>query len=411
MTTRSIAIAAALVVAHATLPAQDPTSPAVSPLPPVLSPPPAIFEQPASGVAPAPVTDFSRSNVQRPRIRDITTPAGLMPHYLVGVGLVTGLPGSGSSERGTRQAILNLIRDNGLNVAPADVIGGNIALVSLTATLPPFAREGQQIEVKIQSIGDATSLRGGELLRAELRGVDNKAWVSAQGQVNVGGYTAQGQNASVQKNLSTTGWLHAAGVVIRSVDSSYYSESGDLELQLLRPSLANSKSIADGIRRALAGEDLKVEAVDPVIVRLTLPPEQRTPQNAIEMLSRVGDIRVPVENPAKVVIDQLSGTLIAGEGVLISPCVVGLTDVTISIVEDELVSQPGPLSYGETRPVGRTRIEVTTSNSDLKPLAGGATVADLLQNLKSLGLTPSQLVPVFMSLDQGGYLHAPLEVR
>ena len=123
------------------------------------------------------------------------------------------------------------------------------------------------------------------------------------------------------------------------------------------------------------------------------------------------DVRVPVENPAKVTIDQTSGTVLAGEGVLISPCVVGLSELTISIVEDETVYQPGPLSQGETARVGSTRVEVSTNNKALKKVGGGATVANLLQNLEALNLTPVQLVSVFQALDQGGFLHARLEVR
>jgi flagellar P-ring protein precursor FlgI len=346
-----------------------------------------------------------------PRIRDITRLHNVMPHMLVGIGVVTGLAGTGASDRGTRQAILNLVREQGFNLGIADVVGGNTALVSLTASVPPFAKQGQPIDVKVQTIGDATSLRGGQLVRAELRGVDGEIHVVVQGPVLVGGFAASGTSASVQKNLSTTGWVNNGGLVVRDVPSSFFSEAGHLELQVATPSPFNCAAIAEGVRRALQGDDVHVVAVDPTLVRIELPDAARSKENAMAILNRIGEVRVRVENPARIVVDQTSGTVLAGEGVLISPCVVGLTDLTISIVDEEEIVQPQPWATGETARVNRTRIEVQTESSELKPVQGGATVSALLQNLKALGLTPAQLVSVFQALDDGGFLHAQLEVR
>jgi flagellar P-ring protein FlgI len=366
---------------------------------------------------PAPQETPMRQNglgetVLSPRIRNVTRLHNSMPHYLVGIGLVTGLTsGSGSSDRGTRQAILNLVRQLGLNLTIADVVGGTTALVSLTCTLPPFAKQGQMLDVKIEVLSDTVSLRGGELLRAELKGVDGLTYVVAQGAIVVAGYTAAGTTASVQKNPSATAWLPNNGLVVREEATSFYSESGALELQVLNPSPFNAASVAAGIATALAGTMAKIGAVDPGLVRIDLPDDERTSENALRILNLVGNVRVQVENPAKVMLDQASGTVLAGEGVLISPCVVGLSELTIAIVEEEQVSQPNPFAPGTTERVGRTRVEVQSNNTELKKVGGGATVADLLQNLKLLGLTPAQLVSVFQALDQGGFLHATLEVR
>ena len=349
--------------------------------------------------------------VLSPRIRNVTRLHNSMPHLLVGVGLVTGLANTGSSDRGTRQEILNFVRAQGLNLTIADVVGGTTALVSLTCALPPFAKAGQPIDVKVTVASDTVSLRGGELLRAELRGVDGQVYVVAQGALVVAGYTATGQNASVQKNTNTSAWLPNGGIVIREEQTSFFSESGALELQVLNPSPFNAASIAAGIATALDGSAARVSAVDPALVRIDLPDEQRTAENALRVLNLVGNVRVTVENPAKVMVDQASGTVLAGEGVLISPCVVGLSDLTIAIVEEDDYSQPDPFSRGTTERVGRTRVEVQTQSTGLQKVGGGATVADLLQNLKALGLTPAQLVSVFQALDQGGFLHATLEVR
>ena len=141
-----------------------------------------------------------------------------------------------------------------------------------------------------------------------------------------------------------------------------------------------------------------------------LDPFQRA-YGGLCILALVGNVRVAVENPARVLIDQASGTILAGEGVLISPCVVGISDLTIAIVEEDYVSQPNAFADGNTERVGRTRVEAETNESPLGAIAGGATVSDLLQNLKTLDLPPSQLVSVFQALEGGGFLHATLEVR
>ncbi|MCA8975837.1 MAG: flagellar basal body P-ring protein FlgI [Planctomycetes bacterium] len=349
--------------------------------------------------------------VLSPRIRNITQLHNTMPHKLVGIGIVTGLAATGSSDRGTRQALLNLVRKLGLNLSIADVVGGTTTLVTVTCDLPPFAKEGQAIDVKCEVMTDAQSLRGGELLRCELKGVDDQTYVVASGPLIVAGYVAKGQSAAVKKNPSATAWLQGGGLVVRESRSSFFSESGALELRLLNPSPFNAASVAQGIDTALDGSHAVVTAVDTSLVRIEMAEDERSDQNAIRILNLVGNVRVPVENPAKVTIDQTSGTVLAGEGVLISPCVVGLSELTISIVEDEAVSQPSPLSQGETARIGSTRVEVNNQSSALKKVGGGATVADLLQNLEALGLTPVQLVAVFQALDQGGFLHARLEVR
>jgi flagellar P-ring protein FlgI len=410
----------AAAAAQAPLPNLGPANAGPSATAPATNPPPSVVIPPATRPSPADPTATIAPTLQptplgemvlTPRIRSITRLHNSMPHQLIGIGLVTGLANTGSSDRGTRQAIINVVRQLGLNLNITDVVGGTTALVSLTCSLPPFAKAGQALDVKVEVLSDTVSLRGGELLRAELKGVDGQTYVVAQGALIVAGYTAAGQNASVQKNTNTTAWLHNGGLVVREENTSFFSESGALELQLLNPSPFNAASVAAGVRTALDGSSLAVSAVDPTLVRIQIPETDRTAENALRILNLVGNVRVEVENPAKVMIDQASGTVLAGEGVMISPCVVGLSDLTIAIVDEDYVSQPNAFGAGDTERVGRSRVEVQTNSTDLKRLGGGATVSDLLQNLKALGLTPAQLVSVFQTLDQGGFLHASLEVR
>lgn len=409
----------------ASLAAQDPT--AQPPILPVVTPPyPAPFTQPQSPQSPpssvnikstgpveegTPTVSFDRPLVLEPKIRDITTLHNSMPQSLVGIGLVVGLPGTGSTDRGSRMALLNFIQREGLNFTIADVVGGATALVTLTAELPTFAKEGDTIDVKCAALGVVTSLRYGVLIRAELHAVNGDTYALAQGALAVNGIQGEGANAKITKGSTTTGWLTNGGQVVKNLESSFWSDSGCLELRLLNPSPANASSIANGIRSVLTDFGLTVTAVDPALVRIPVADGQRTSDMALKILGLIGEVRVKVDNPATVVIDQSSGTVIAGEGVMISPCVVGLEEITVAVMNDDDISQPNPFGNGETARTGRTRIDVQSESKGLKPMTGGATVGDLLANLKSLGMTPSQLVAVFTALDHGHFLQARLELR
>src|SRR5690606_12295066 len=245
----------------------------------------------------APVrTNRLGQTVLSPRISSITRLGNSMPHMLTGVGLVTGLAQTGSSDRGTRQALLNYIKQHDLNLTINDVINGSTPLVALTCELPPFAKNGMTLDVKVEVLGDATSLRGGELMLAELKGVDGKAYVAVQGAVVVPGYSADAKNAGVKKNPSASGHVLNRGRVIREENTSFFSESGALELQLLNPTPFNSSSVAAGISTALAGMGIQVAAVDPSLVRLELPEQNRTSEYAMRVLGLIGNVRVAVEN-------------------------------------------------------------------------------------------------------------------
>ena len=351
--------------------------------------------------------------VLSPKVRDITKIATLMPVKLTGIGLVTGLAGTGSNDRATRLALLNAMRgSNELNLDISDLSSKNCALVALTCELPPFATEGARVDVKCAAIGDATSLRSGVLLEARLYGPDRTDYVAASGTVIAPGFVAEGNNAQVSQNPGVVGDLLDGGLVIDDVPTSMLTESGHLELRLRNPSAYNASSVASGVQTALEGMNVQVQAVSPAIVRIVMPEAMRNDTAAMQLVKLAGEIRVPVENPCKVTIDQVSGTVLAGEGVLISPCLVTVEDLTIAIVEEDFVSQPNPFSDGTSERVGRTRVEVQQNASELRSLGGGgATVADLLQNLKALGLKPHQLVNVFTNLKKHGFLQADLEVR
>ena len=345
-------------------------------------------------------------------IVQITQLHGTMPNRLTGTGLITGLNGTGAKDKVSRQAAQNLIRNYGLNVGDGDLTTGAFALVMVNATLPPFAREGLRLDVKVSTLSDATSLFGGELQLAPLQGPDKKVYATAGGPLSVSGFAASSQGTSVTRNHVTTGHIPNGATVIDAPRSFYLSDNGHVELQLINPNLQTASNITAAINATLQGSGVTALTVDRTLVRILLPDDVQTEQDAIRVLGLIRPAVVEVHNPSVVVIDAAAGVVIAGEGVMISPCVVALSDLTISVVSEDEVSQPLPgLNLGTTRVVNRTRIDVNTTDTELKPVSGGATVAELLGNLKALALSPRQLIQVFEHLQAGGFLQAPLQVR
>lgn len=190
------------------------------------------------------------------------------------------------------------------------------------------------------------------------------------------------------------------------------SEAGHLELRLIHPDERTAIGIADRIGEAIAELQCSAAAVDRALVRITLSDELRTEQGALQVLGRIRGLPVATFNPTTVVIDEATGLVLAGEGVMISPCVVAMEDLTISVITEDEVSQPLPgINQGQTVVVPRTQIDVSTDRQELQSLRGGASVAELLDNLKALELSPRQLVQVFQVLASEGYLQAELRLR
>jgi flagellar P-ring protein precursor FlgI len=363
--------------------------------------------RPAS--APAPVVPAAPVVVEVP-IAQITRLHGTMPVLVRGIGLVIGLSATGSSDAASRQLMANYIRNSkNVNIRDADLTKGSWAMVEVTATLQPFCKEGMPLDLGVATIGDATSLQGGILVETFLRGPDDAEYGVGSGPVSVSGFAAGEKGTRVQRNFPTVGRIPGGGRVLKDLEARFLSETGDLRLGLVNPSLYTAQHIAVGVNERLAKSGCRAGVVDENLVRIELPPDLRSDAGAIRILNDVRDVRVRVENPSTVVINIASGLVLVGEGVMISPCVVTLGDLTITVVSEEEVVQPLPgWSQGETAVVNRTRINVVNSATDVKPVAGGATVAELLGNLRALALTPQQMIAVFEALSSGGFLQAKL---
>lgn len=346
------------------------------------------------------------------RLQQVTRLHNSQPNVLEGVGLVVGLNATGAGDVVSRTALQNFVRTHKLNIRESDLVTGAASLVHVTAELPAFSHEGMTLDVTASGLGDASSLFGGVLVQTELRAVDGKVYALASGPLIVGGFAAAGKTAKVTRNHTTVGHISKGARVVEELKSSFLSTAGDLELQLINPNTLTAASIAARIGEAVTGLGCHALAVDRGLVRIQLPPRQRTEAFAFDVLARIADLPVQVHNPTTVVVNEATGMVLAGEGVMISPCTVTMEDLTISVATEDEVVQPLPgINNGQTAVVPRTLIDITANKTDLKPVRGGATVAELLENLKALELTPRQLVVVFQRLHEHGYLQAELKVN
>jgi flagellar P-ring protein precursor FlgI len=271
----------------------------------------------------------------------------------------------------------------------------------VTAKLPPYAKPGMGIDVEVASIGDAKSLEGGTLLLTPLRGADGEVYALAQGQVIVGGYEARGQGARQIQNTPTVGRIPNGAIVERSLPE--YPQREELFLYLDNPSFSLAKLIQDRINTEF-GQNV-AQALDSSTIKLKVPQGM----SLVDFLARVEDIEVDVPSVAKVVIDGRTGTVLLGGDVVINPVSVAVGTLTVTIKETPQVSQPPPLSPGQTAVVPRTEVKVEEKERRLIELRG-ATVSQLVESLNKLGATPREIISILQAIKSAGALRAKLEV-
>lgn len=339
------------------------------------------------------------------RIKDLADVQGVSVQRLVGYGLVVGLSGSGdgAGASATVQSTANLLRNMGLEVDPSHLRTRNAAAVVVTADLPPFAKPGARIDVRVSSLGDARSLTGGVLLMAPLKGSDGEIYALAQGAVGTGGAVSQSQfGASLQQNHGATGILPGGGIVERENLASRLDD-GPLRLTLREPDFTNAQAMADAISKDI-GPGAAV-ADDAATVRITAkdPPQGRT-----ALVARIEVLRMSVQRPARVVVNERTGTIVAGSDVRISEVAVTQGSLTIRVDPNFQTSQPNALSQGTTRTVANPSIQTQEQKSQVQVLAANTSVGDLARTLNSLGATPRDLVAILQAIHKSGAMQAEL---
>lgn len=340
------------------------------------------------------------------RIKDIANIQGIRTNQLVGYGLVVGLPGTGEKTRYTEQTFKTMLNHFGINL-PSNISPKikNVAVVAVSAEMPPFIKPGQTLDVTVSSIGEAKSLRGGTLLQTLLKGVDGKVYAISQGSLVVSGFSASGLDGSkVIQNTPTVGRIPSGAIVERQVDSPF--ALGDyLTFNLHRADFTTATNMAKAINLML-GPDV-AKALDGASVRVSAP---RDASQRVSFLSAIENIQVKqAKEQAKVIVNSRTGTIVVGQRVRLRPAAITHGGLTVTIAQSLNVSQPNPFSQGETVVTPETnKIEVIESDSRMFKFEPGTTLDELVRAVNLVGAAPSDVLAILEALKVAGALHGEL---
>lgn len=347
------------------------------------------------------------------RIKDITDFEGIRENMLVGYGIVVGLNGTGdtlSKSPFTQQSLIAMLERLGVNTRDSitKLDTKNVAAVMVTATLKPFSRQGIRLDITVNSLGDAKSLRGGTLLVTPLLGADGEVYAVAQGPVAIAGFSVSGEAQTVTQGIATTGRIANGAIVEREIGFEL-ANLKSLKISLRNPDLTTARRIAEAINSALRHKAAR--PLDPATVLLTVPRKYRN--NIVALLTDIEQLQVRPDMVAKVIIDETSGVIVMGERVRISTVAIAQGNLTIRITETPQVSQPGPFTTGgTTTTVPRTRIDVDEQGKKKFGIVENSlTLQQLVANLNALGIGPRDLISILQAIKAAGAMQASLEVR
>ena len=345
--------------------------------------------------------DYTRVNPSV-RIKDITEVEGARSNQLTGIGLVTGLNGTGDNSPMAVQMMRNMMRNFGVTLDARSVRTRNIAVVALTAQLPPYARSGQNIDVNVSTMGNASSLQGGMLIQSPLRAADGQVYAVAQGPVITGGASAQGGGASRTQNITTAGRVPNGAIVEREVPTDY-SMGGQIALLLRDPDFTTAQRITDAINQSYG---VIAYAVDAGRVEVNLPgPYVQAPA---AFIANMGTLEIEPDTTARVAINERSGTIVLGGNVRISSVGVAHGNLVVTVGENSSVIQPESLSNGVTAITNRTDITTDEEGGSLLAMPSTTTVRDLVRVLNALEARPRDIIEILQAIDRAGALHGEL---
>lgn len=343
------------------------------------------------------------------RIAEITDIEGVRSNRIRGLGVVTGLSGTGDKSQLALRMAANLVAKYGLNVQPQEIEAGNCAVVMVSAELDPFRGKGSKIDVVVSSIQKATSLRGGQLAETQLTGpYQREVYALAEGQVVVGGASASGASGSeVTINITTVGKVAGGAIVEKEVPMRISDRRGVVRLQIKNPNWTTAKNIAAAVNQQW--KDV-ARALDSGTVEIKVPAEHR--RKIVEFIADVQQLRVRVDSVSIVVVDERNGIIVAGAEVRISRVAVsyGKLSVTISESPQAAVHSPFTRGFGATV-VPQSDVQIQEDNSGLKVVEGGESIAKVVQSLEALGASPRELIAILQQMKAAGALHAELVVR
>ena len=346
---------------------------------------------------------------QAERLKDLATIQGVRDNPLIGYGLLVGLDGSGDQTMQTpftTQGLNNMLGQLGITVPPGTNMQlKNVAAVMVTATLPPFARPGQNIDVTVSSLGNAKSLRGGTLLMTPLKGANGQVYALAQGNMVIGGAGASANGSQVKINQLSSGRIPAGAIVERAVESPLAGE-GTFMLELNTTDFSTAQKAVDAINLNFGAGT--ATALDARVIQVNAPAKA---EERVGFLARMENIDVaPAQAIAKVVINARTGSVVMNQAVRILDCAVAHGNLSVVISTEPVVSQPNALAGGSTVAAQRSQIELSQAGSALQVVRSGASLADVIKGLNTLGANPQDLVSILQAMKAAGALRAELEI-
>ncbi|MFN3201811.1 MAG: flagellar basal body P-ring protein FlgI [Bradymonadia bacterium] len=342
------------------------------------------------------------------RIKELVEIGGVRPNQLRGIGLITGLNGTGDTEQTlmANQALASQMAKYGIRLEAA-VRTQNVAFVMVTAELPPFSRPGNRLDIKVSSVGDASSLEGGELMHAALRGHDGQVYVVAAGPVSVGGYSVTGPGGNSEtRNHPTVGRVPRGGIVERGVSTDFVDQK-KITLQLKRADFTTAARISKVINSEF-GSAKVAKALDSGTVQVEIPGGYK--HRAVEFMAIMERLEVSPDAKAKVVFNARTGTIVIGQEVRVRSVAVAHGNLTVTIKVDERAIPAGVATPGRTVKTRNAKLKVREQPGGLRVVAPGVTLNELVSSLNSLGASPRDLVSILQAIDQAGALDATLEI-
>lgn len=344
------------------------------------------------------------------RIKDIVDIEGVRDNMLIGYGLVVGLDGTGdslSSSPFTEQSLIAMLERLGVNTREFDLKTDNVAAVVVTATLPPFTVQGSRIDVNVAALGDSESLQGGTLLVTPLIGADSEIYAIAQGNLAVGGFSAEGNAASIQRGVTTNARIANGAIVEKEIQFSL-NKMKTVRLSLRNPDFTTARRISQAINSYMG--EATASVLNPAAVEISLPKNYK--KDVVAMITDIEQLQIVPDQIAKVIIDEHSGVIVMGENVRISTVAIAQGNLTVTIRETPQVSQPNPFAeQGETTVVDRTDVSVDDdSDKQLAILDEGVTLKELVSTLNALGIGPRDMITILQSIKAAGAMQAEIEV-
>lgn len=344
------------------------------------------------------------------RVKDIAEIEGVRGNQLLGYGIVVGLNRTGDRVQQNlyaTQTLRNLLERMGISTTADSLKPENMATVLVTATLPPFARQGSKIDVTVSSIGDARSLQGGTLILTPLKGVDGQIYAIAQGSISIGGISAGDTGNSVEINHPTVGRVPNGASVERAVNAEL-AANGALTLVLRQEDFTTAARLSRAINERFGAG--AAHAVDGRNVEVKVPAAMR--DDRVSFLAELESLRVQTDVIAKVVINERTGTIIMGRDVRLSSVAISQGGVTVKIGTEYDVSQPNPLSKsGETTVIPRTTVEVKERKPESVALPDGASVDEVVRGLRAVGVSARDIISILQAIKSAGALSAELEMQ